>query len=222
MVRALPKGTWAKAQLERKRVRPGGGIRLADPSTVTSWLTSAFWSGPASVRGLNIASTTATGLSGGAVAGVSVSEASVTSTTGTAVNLSGTVGLTSVTANGAANNTVQESTSFNGINANVGIVTVAGSAATNVTITGNTVREIDYARAILVQQIDHLPADGNADTVCAGIGSNTFSNVVGNPGDGTLIRVRRSDHSTTSVFQRAPGDSDRCRHCQRARRRQRF
>ena len=66
------------------------------------------------VRGLNIASTTLTGLSGGAVAGVSVSEASVTSTTGTAVNLNGTGGtvvLTSVSANGAPNGIVLNGTS---------------------------------------------------------------------------------------------------------------
>ena len=44
------------------------------------------------MRGLNIVSTAATGLSGGAVAGVNVSEASVTSNTGTAVNLNGTGG----------------------------------------------------------------------------------------------------------------------------------
>lgn len=97
-------------------------------------------------------------------------------------------------------NTVQESTSFTGINVNVGITTVAGSAATNVTITGNTVREIDSGRAVLVQQLDHLPAGGNAGTVCADIGSNTFSNVAGQAGDGTLIRVRRSESSTTKVF----------------------
>ena len=98
------------------------------------------------------------------------------------------------------NNTVQESTSFTGINVNVGIATVAGSAATNATITGNTVREIDSGRAVLVQQLDHLPAGGNAGTVCAEIGSNTFFNVAGQAGDGTLIRVRRSDSSATKVF----------------------
>lgn len=98
------------------------------------------------------------------------------------------------------NNTVQESASFTGINVNHGITTVAGSAATNVTITGNMVREIDSGRAVLVQQIDHLPAGGNAGTVCADIGSNTFSNVAGQAGDGTLIRIRRSESSITKVF----------------------
>ncbi len=97
-------------------------------------------------------------------------------------------------------NTVQESTSFTGINVNVGITLVAGSAATNATITGNTVREIDSGRAIAVQQNDHLPADGNAGTVCADIGSNTFSNVAGQAGDGTQIRLRRSESSVTKVF----------------------
>ena len=88
--------------------------------------------GGSTVRGLNIASAGATGLSGGAVAGVSVSEASVTSTTGTAVNLNGTggtVGLTAVSANGAANGIV--------LNNTTGSFTVTGSGAAG---TGGTIQ----------------------------------------------------------------------------------
>ncbi len=97
-------------------------------------------------------------------------------------------------------NTVQESTSFTGINVSMSITTVAGSAATNVTITGNTIREIDSGRVIAVQQNDHLPAGGNAGTVCADISGNVISNVAGQAGDGTYIRLRRSDNSVTKVF----------------------
>lgn len=62
----------------------------------------------ATVRGLRINSTTATGITdpAGAITGVSVSEVSVTTTTGTAIlfsDVTGTVSLISVSANGAAN-----------------------------------------------------------------------------------------------------------------------
>jgi len=74
------------------------------------------------VRGLNIASAGVTGLSGGAVTGVTVREASVTSTTGRAVDLNGTgaaFSLTSVSANGAPNGIV--------LNGTTGSFTVTGT-----------------------------------------------------------------------------------------------
>ena len=83
-----------------------GGTRPQLNGTVTV-------GGGSTVRGLNIATTGVTGLSGGAVTGVSVSEASVTSTTATAVNLNGTggtFGLTSVSSNGGSNGIVLSST----------------------------------------------------------------------------------------------------------------
>lgn len=97
-------------------------------------------------------------------------------------------------------NTVQEAINFSGIVLIHGITAQAGSGASNVTITGNTIREIDNARAIQVEQTDHLPAGGNAGTVCADISGNVLSNVAGNGGDGTQIRVRRSESSVTKVF----------------------
>jgi hypothetical protein len=96
--------------------------------------------------------------------------------------------------------TISESENFTGINVNHGITLQAGTAATNVTITGNTIREIDSGRAIVVQQLDHLPAGGNAGTVCADISGNVISNVAGQAGDGTYIRLRRSESSATKVF----------------------
>jgi len=93
--------------------------------------------GSSTVRGLNIASSTATGLTDpvAAITRVSVSEASVTSTVGTAVNLSstgGTVSLTSVSANGAVNGIVLNTTtgSF--------AVTGTGAAGTGGTIQSTT------------------------------------------------------------------------------------
>jgi len=94
-----------------------GGMRPQLNGTVTL-------AGSSTVRGLNISSSTATGLTDpvAAITGVTVSEVSVTSTTGTAVNLSGTggtVGLTSVSANGAANGIV--------LNTTTGSFTVTGT-----------------------------------------------------------------------------------------------
>jgi hypothetical protein len=98
------------------------------------------------------------------------------------------------------NNQVRESAAFTGINVNHGISLTAGTAATNVTITGNTISDIDDGRAILVQALDFLPAGGNAGTVCADIQGNTLSNIAGQAGDGTRIRIRQSATSAPSVF----------------------
>ncbi len=96
-----------------------GGARPQLNGTVTL-------AGSSTVRGLNISSSTATGLTDpvAAILGVTVSETSVTSTTGTAVNLSstgGTVGLTAVSANGAANGIV--------LNNTTGSFTVTGNSS---------------------------------------------------------------------------------------------
>jgi hypothetical protein len=87
-----------------------------------------------------------------------------------------------------------------GVIVNHGISSTGGAGATNVTITGNSVNNIDSGRAIAVQQNDFLPAGGNAGTVCADISGNTFSNVAGQAVDGTYIRLRRSESSITKVF----------------------
>ena len=87
------------------------------------------------MRGLNISSSSAaTGLTDpvAAITGVNVSEASVTSTTGTAVNLNGTggtVSLTAVSANGAANGIV--------LNTTTGSFAVNGTGAAG---TGGTIQ----------------------------------------------------------------------------------
>ncbi|MGH8491341.1 MAG: tandem-95 repeat protein [Gammaproteobacteria bacterium] len=97
--------------------------------------------GGSTVRGLNIASAGVTGLSGGAVAGVNVSEASVTSTTGTAVNLNGTggtVSLTAVSSNAAANGIV--------LNTTTGTFTVTGSGTPG---SGGTIQSTTGAGILL-------------------------------------------------------------------------
>jgi hypothetical protein len=96
------------------------------------------------VRGLDIVTGAATGLSGGAVSGVSVSEVNVTTTTGTAVNFSGTDGtitLRSVTHNG--NNTAIVLT-----NTGPGPFSVTGTGTT--AGSGGTIQNIVGADAIVL------------------------------------------------------------------------
>jgi len=98
------------------------------------------------------------------------------------------------------NNIVRESVNFTGINVNHGISVLAGTGATNVTITGNTISDIN-GRAVLVQANDFLPPGGNAGTVCTDIRSNTMnSNIAGQAGNLERIRVRQSASSAPSVF----------------------
>ncbi|MGH8596105.1 MAG: hypothetical protein ACREXT_05555, partial [Gammaproteobacteria bacterium] len=93
------------------------------------------------------------------------------------------------------NNTIRESLNFTAINVNHGISVTAGTAATNVTITGNTITDVDSGRGVLVQQVDHTTAGLNAGTLCADISGNTFANIVGQAGDGTIIRVREASNT---------------------------
>jgi hypothetical protein len=94
-------------------------------------------------------------------------------------------------------NIINESVGFTGINVNHGISTTAGTGATNVTITGNSVNNIDSGRGVLVQQVDHTTAGLNAGTLCADISGNTFSNIAGQAGDGTIIRVREASNNAS-------------------------
>ena len=97
-------------------------------------------------------------------------------------------------------NQVRESVGFTGINVNHGISLTAGTGATNVTITGNAISDIDSGRAVLVQANDFAPAGGNAGTVCVDIGGNSMTNIAGQAGDGSRIRLRQSASSAPSVF----------------------
>ncbi|MGH8578022.1 MAG: hypothetical protein ACREXJ_14160, partial [Gammaproteobacteria bacterium] len=129
-------------------VVPGNGTLDSRPSlggTRPQLNGTVRLNGSSTVRGLNIASSTVTGLSGGAVTGVNVSEASVTSTTGTAVSLSGTggtVSLTAVSANGtvhgiALNNTTGSFTvTGTGGNCSIADTTCTGGTIQNTTGSG--------------------------------------------------------------------------------------
>jgi hypothetical protein len=89
------------------------------------------------------------------------------------------------------NNVVQETASFSLVNVNQGIAGQTSSTATNLTITNNTLRN-SAARAIIVQQNNSTDAD-SAGRTCVDISGNSMSNIPGNVGDGTYIRLRRLD-----------------------------
>jgi hypothetical protein len=95
--------------------------------------------------------------------------------------------------------TVQETSSFALINVNQGIVGQTSSAASNVTLTNNTLRN-SGARAIIVQQNNNTDADSAGNT-CVDIAGNSMSNIAGQAGDLTDIRLRRLDANS------AVGDS---------------
>jgi hypothetical protein len=83
-------------------------------------------------RGFNVNHTTATGVSGSGATGLTINQVSVTTTTGVAVNLansSGTVSFTSVSANGAPNGIV--------LNTTTGSFTVTGTGGAG---TGGTIQ----------------------------------------------------------------------------------
>jgi len=83
-------------------------------------------------RGFNVSHTTVTGVSASGASGLAVNQVSVTTTTGTAVNLlnsGGTISFTSVSANGAANGIV--------LNTTTGSFTVTGTGAAG---TGGTIQ----------------------------------------------------------------------------------
>ena len=67
------------------------------------------------------------------------------------------------------------------------------------TIINNTIREIDNSRAIVIQDNQATPAQ----FVCANISGNTFSNVAGQAGDGSFMRVRELS-GTFIVTQATP------------------
>ena len=96
------------------------------------------------------------------------------------------------------NNVVQETSSFSLVNVNQGIAGQTSSTATNLTITNNTLRN-SAARAIVVQQNNATDAD-SAGRTCVDISGNVMTNIPGNVGDGTYIRLRRLDANS------APGD----------------
>jgi predicted RNA-binding protein with EMAP domain len=100
-------------------------------------------------------------------------------------------------------NTVRELTNFAAINVNHGIVGSDFSETMNVTITDNIIDDVENSRAIIVQQ------NVGQGTTCANIARNDMSDIAGNVGDGTKIRIRQLAGGTFNVTQKqATGVAD--------------
>ena len=143
-----------------------GGVRPTLQGTVTLETN-------ARVQGLNLSTSTTTGLNdpAGAITGVSVSEVSVTTTTGTAVSMSsadGTFSFTSISANGGLNGIV-----LNTVCTNAGSFTVSGGTIQNKT--GDGVRFVS-ANNITLQNMNltnNAQTNGEANpTLCGATGLN--------------------------------------------------
>ena len=99
-------------------------------------------------------------------------------------------------------NTVQEVTSFPGINANFGLGGIAtGGQTSNLTILNNTVRNIG-SRAIVIQDNQNSP-NTPAPTICVDMSGNSFSGIAGQAGDGSFVRLRELN-GVVNVRQLAP------------------
>ncbi|MEI7769108.1 MAG: Ig-like domain-containing protein [Chloroflexales bacterium] len=135
-----PAGTIARPSI--------GGTRPTVQGTVTL-------AGNAAIKGLNISSGAATGLTdpAGAISGGSVSEVGVTSTTGVAVSLSddsSTFSLTSVSANGAANGIALTNTT--------GSFSVTGDSGSANNSSGGSIQNITND-GILLSNVQNIALD---------------------------------------------------------------
>jgi Bacterial Ig-like domain/Cadherin-like domain/Bacterial Ig domain len=100
-----------------------------------------------------------------------------------------------------SSNVIQELASFPAIVANVGLAGLAtGGQTTNVTASGNTIRNIG-SRGITIQ--DNQSTAPLFPTVCANISANAFSGIAGQAGNGQFMRVRRLN-GTYNVTQAVP------------------
>ncbi|WP_129411833.1 hypothetical protein [Mesorhizobium sp. Pch-S] len=95
------------------------------------------------------------------------------------------------------------STGSAGIGSNIGLVgSPTGGGTTNLTITNNTISDIQDSRAVLVDESNG--ATGPQPTVFVNISGNTFSGFIGGQaGDGSKIRLDQ-DNGTFRVTQGAP------------------
>jgi hypothetical protein len=98
-------------------------------------------------------------------------------------------------------NTIQES-SIGGINVNHGISnnTISlGGQQTSVTITSNIVRKMTNSRGITVN--NNSDSNGGEGTVCSNISGNSFANIAGQAGDGSVMRIGTAAGTTHKVTQ---------------------
>ena len=132
----------------------------------------------ATVRGLQINSTSSTGMNdpGGAITGVSVSEVSVTTTTGTAVSLSsagGTFSFKSISSNGATNGIV-----LNGTTGSFTITGNGGTCSSAGTCTGGAIQNATIGVSLTSANnvsIDRMFIQNTSDSGIKGTTTTNFS-----------------------------------------------
>ncbi|HEX8889752.1 MAG TPA: cadherin-like domain-containing protein, partial [Pyrinomonadaceae bacterium] len=100
-------------------------------------------------------------------------------------------------------NTIQEVTNFEGISVQTGLggSTTAGGL-TQVTITNNTIRNINASRGLIVQELQDATKPP-FPTLCANISGNSFSGIAGQAGNGQYMRVKEGS-GTVNVTQATP------------------
>jgi Calx-beta domain/Domain of unknown function DUF11/Bacterial Ig domain/Domain of unknown function (DUF4214) len=100
-------------------------------------------------------------------------------------------------------NTIQEITNFEGISVQTGLggSTTAGGL-TQVTITNNTIRNINASRGLIVQELQDATKPP-FPTLCANISGNSFSGIAGQAGNGQFMRVKEGS-GTVNVTQATP------------------
>ncbi len=91
---------------------------------------------------------------------------------------------------------------FAAINVNQGIFAQPTSRTTNVTITNNVIDDVYNSRGIIIQQNNSTNTTGSAGITNASISGNDLgNNIVGNIGDGTVIRMRQLAGGTFNLTQ---------------------
>lgn len=97
-------------------------------------------------------------------------------------------------------NTVQHTNSFNAINVNQGIAAQPSAKTTNVTVINNILNNIG-ARGITISQNNNV----NAGTTCVDVRGNQMTNIAGQAGDGTKIRLREDANGGVMNVVQASG-----------------
>ncbi len=109
-------------------------------------------------------------------------------------------------------NTIQEVQSFPGINLNAGLSGIAtGGQLTSLTITNNIIRKMNGSRAITLQDNQNAP-NTPAPTICVNMSGNIMSDIFGQAGDGTYVRLRRlnGDFNVTQASMAALEAANTC------------
>lgn len=100
-------------------------------------------------------------------------------------------------------NTIQQIQSFEAISVQAGLAGIASSGGlTEVTVINNTIRHINGSRGLIYQELQD-PTLPPFASVCGNVSGNSFSNIVGQAGNGQFMRFREGS-GTLNVTQATP------------------